>query len=50
MNKCYIEKGFNYHLTAPRTPQLNCISERLVRTIIEKARPILVGSELDKVF
>lgn len=44
------KKGISYHLTVPRTPQQNGVSERMVRTITEKARSILNGAQLDKVF
>lgn len=42
--------GISYHLTVPRTPQLNGVAERLNRTIIEKARCILLCACLNKVF
>lgn len=45
-----IEKGITYHLTVPRTPQQNGVSERMVRTITEKARSMLSGAQLNKVF
>lgn len=48
-NYC-IEKGITYHLTVPGTPQQNGVSERMVRTITEKARTMLNGAKLDKVF
>ncbi|KPI92981.1 Copia protein [Papilio xuthus] len=48
-NYC-VEKGITYHLTVPRTPQQNGVSERMVRTITEKARSLINGAQLDKVF
>lgn len=45
-----VEKGISYHLTVPRTPQLNGVSERMVRTITEKARTMINGASLDKSF
>ncbi|CAH0564599.1 unnamed protein product [Brassicogethes aeneus] len=45
-----MEKGISYHLTIPRTPQLNGVSERMVRTITEKARTMINGANLEKVF
>lgn len=45
-----IKKGITYHLTVPRTPQQNGVSERMVRTITEKARSILNGAKMDKIF
>lgn len=45
-----IQKGISYHLTVPRTPQLNGVSERMVRTITEKARTMISGAKLEKVF
>ena len=47
-NSC-AQKGINYHLTFPRTPQLNGVSERMLRTITEKARAIICGASLKKV-
>ncbi|CAK9796153.1 Copia protein [Anthophora plagiata] len=45
-----VQRGISFHLTVPRTPQLNGISERMVRTITEKARTMISGASLDKVF
>ena len=45
-----VQKGISYHLTVPRTPQLNGVSERMVRTITEKGRTIVSCASLDKVF
>lgn len=46
MKEYCVEKGISYHLTVPRTPQLNGVSERMVRTITEKARSMLHGASL----
>lgn len=45
-----MQKGISYHLTVPRTPQLNGVSERMIRTISEKARAMINGADLEKVF
>ena len=45
-----VQKGISYHLTVPRTPQLNGVSERMVRTITEKARAMISGASLEKHF
>ena len=45
-----VEKGITYHLTVPRTPQLNGLSERMNRTITEKGRSLIAGASLDKIF
>lgn len=50
MKSYCVEKGISYHLTVPRTPQLNGVSERMVRTITEKARSMINGAKLEKVF
>ncbi|CAH2100313.1 unnamed protein product [Euphydryas editha] len=50
MKKYCIERGITYHLTVPRTLQQNGVSERMVRTITEKARSMLNGAKLEKVF
>ena len=44
------EKGVSYHLTVPHTPSLNGVSERMVRTITEKARTLIDGAKLSKLF
>ena len=49
MKEYFVEKGISYHLTVPRTPQLNGVSERLIRTITEKARAMVHGAQLNKV-
>ena len=45
-----VGKGITYHLTVPRTPQLNGLSERMNRTITEKGRSLIAGASLDKIF
>lgn len=50
MKSYCVEKGISYHLTIPGTPQLNGVSERMVRTITEKARSMINGAELHKQF
>jgi len=34
----------------PHTPQVNGVSERMIRTITEKARAMISGAQLDKSF
>lgn len=41
------KKGISYHLTIPRTPQLNGVSERMVRTITEYVRTMMLGAKLE---
>jgi len=43
-----VQKGISYHLTVPYTLQLNGVSERMIRTITEKARSMVNGAKLDK--
>lgn len=50
MREYCVEKGISYHLTIPHIPQLNGVSERMIRTITEKARTMLNGTKLDKCF
>jgi len=45
-----VEKGISYHLTVPHTPQLNGVSERMIRTITEKARSMISCAKLNKHF
>lgn len=45
-----VQKGISYHLTVPRTPQLNGVSERMIRTVTEKARAMINGASLEKAF
>uniref|UniRef100_A0A6V7JW40 Integrase catalytic domain-containing protein n=1 Tax=Bracon brevicornis TaxID=1563983 RepID=A0A6V7JW40_9HYME len=42
------QKGIQYHLTVPHTPQQNSIAERINRTLVEKARTLLYGANLGK--
>lgn len=44
-----VEKGISYHLTVPHTPQFNGVSERIVRTVIERARSMISGAKLNKI-
>ncbi|CAD7093898.1 unnamed protein product [Hermetia illucens] len=37
-------------IKVPRTPQLNGVSERMVRTITEKARSMIISACMDKIF
>lgn len=50
MKEFCIQEEISFHLTVPRTPQLNGVSERMVQTITEKVRTMISGSSLDKVF
>lgn len=45
-----VQKGIQYHLTVPYTPQQNSIAERMNRTLLEKARAMIHGAELSKEF
>jgi len=45
-----VEKGISYHLTVPHTPQLNDVSERMIRTITEEARSMISCAKLNKHF
>lgn len=42
--------GIRFQTTCPHTPQQNGMAERMNRTIVEKARCMLFGSNLDKSF
>ncbi|XP_033225974.1 cytochrome P450 4C1-like [Belonocnema kinseyi] len=42
------EKGIQYHLTVPYTPQQNSIAERMNKSLTEKARAMRNGAELGK--
>ena len=50
MKEYCVEKGVTYHLTVPRTPQQNGVSERMNRTITEKARSMIADARLSKIF
>lgn len=43
-------KGIQFHNTIPYTPELNGVAERLNRTILEKARAMIIHSKLNKSF
>ena len=45
-----VQKGIQYHLTVPHTPEQNPIAERMNRTLLEKARAMIYGAELSKEF
>ena len=40
--------GIQHQLTVPRTPEQNGVSERLNKTLVEKARTMLIDAELSK--
>lgn len=44
------EKGITFELTIPGTPENNGVAERLNRSLLEKARCLLLGSSLSKRF
>lgn len=46
----FCEKGIQYELTIPETPENNGVAERSNRTILDKARCMLLGSSLKKTF
>jgi len=50
MREYCTQKGISYHLTVPYTLQLNGVSERMIRTITEKARAMVNGAKLEKSF
>lgn len=50
MKNFCVEKGITYHKTVAYTPSLNGLSERMIRTITEKARVMLSGAKLDLTF
>lgn len=50
MREYCVEKGISYYLTVPRTPQLNDVAERMIRTITEKARSMINCVNLNKSF
>lgn len=50
MKQFCFEKGITYHLTIPYTPHKNGVAERMIRTITEKARTLLIHSKLPKSF
>ena len=44
------EKGIDYELTIPGTPENNGVAERMNRTLLDKGRCLLLGTELSKSF
>ena len=40
----------SYHLTIPRTPYQNGVAERIIRTITEKVRTLLIDAKLSQEF
>lgn len=42
------ERGIQYHLTVPYTPQQNSVAERMNKSLTEKARAMIHGVELGK--
>lgn len=42
------DRGIQYHLTVPYTPQQNPIAERMNKSLTEKARAMIHGAELNK--
>lgn len=44
------DNGISYHLTIPYTPHQNGVAERLIRTLTEKARTLLIESQLNLKF
>jgi len=42
MKEFCVQKGVSYLLAVPHTPQQNDVSERMIRSITEKAREFLV--------
>ena len=50
MKDFFVQNGTSYHFTVPRTPQLNGVAERMIRTVSEKSRSMLAGANLDESF
>lgn len=50
MKEYCVQKGISYHLTVSHTPQLNGVSERMIRTLTERSRAMISGAKLDKKF
>ncbi|CAG4919528.1 unnamed protein product [Colias eurytheme] len=46
----FSKSGVTVSRNVPRTPQLNGVSERMVRTITEKARTMISGAKLEQIF
>lgn len=49
-NKYFRDNGIQHQLTAPYTPQLNGVSERMKTSLIGKATCLLIDGELPKCF
>lgn len=45
-----LSNGIRHKKTIPRTPQRNCVAERMNRTIVEKVRSMLRMAKLSKSF
>lgn len=50
MKEYFVQKGISYHVSVTATPQQNGVSERMVRTITEKARALISNAKLNKIF
>jgi len=50
MKEFCVQKGISYHLTIPHTLQQNGVSERMIRSITEKARALVIGGKIQKTF
>jgi len=48
MQSYFRKNGVQYEFTVRYTPQLNGVAERMNRSLIEKARCMLLGSNLSK--
>lgn len=48
MQTYFKNKGIHYEQTVPYTPQLNSVAERMWRSLVERARCMLLGSGLPK--
>jgi len=46
----FTQKGIQYELTMPGTPQLNGVSERMNGILLEKGRCMLLESNIPKPF
>ena len=49
-NKVCADKGIVHQFTNPYTPEQNCVSERLNRTLIESARSMLYHAKMPLTF
>ena len=50
MKEYCVNNGIIYHPTIPRTPHQNGVVERILRTITEKARTLLIDAKLSQEF